>query len=585
MISRVVPLRDVADAGRVAAVDVVVEARDSRVPARLRPLARTEAEDAVQDVERLAHLLRVRVRAEVEDAAPVTLAREHHARELLLDRERDVGERLVVAQAHVERRPVPLHEVLLEVERLDLGARDDHLDVVDALRQLRHRRRGRGRAPGSTSARAGAATSPSRRTAAGPSRRGRRRHPASWAAPSTALRRVRTASSQATLARWAGSASRCSRFSRLSSSSRPASRAARRCASASPRTRSGRRRSSPRRPGSTCSGSPASTASGQRDLGARADGAERGGPPALDERVSGAALAGLKAYVSVSQFGSATTPLTEENQDAFAQYTAAIATAFPALAGIIVGNEPNINRFWLPQFNPDGTDAAAPAYEKLLAKTYDAVKAAQPRMQVIGAALSPHGGDNPGGARPTHSPTVFIRDLGAAFRASGRTTPIMDVFVYPSVRRQLEPVPDRRARLDDDRAGGLRKLVTLLGQAFDGTAQPGSTLQILYDEYGVESQDPPERHVALLRQRADDDQAGRRGDAGRVLHACAADRVLPAERRRPAALPRVRRERPQPLAVGPLLREPDRRSRAWRRCETRRRLSVAASPLTATGCN
>jgi len=31
------------------------------------------------------------------------------------------------------------------------------------------------------------------------------------------------------------------------------------------------------------------------------------------------------------------------------------------------------------------------------------------------------------------------------------------------------------------------KLVTLLGQAFDGTAQPGSNLPILYDEYGVES--------------------------------------------------------------------------------------------------
>ena len=78
-------------------------------------------------------------------------------------------------------------------------------------------------------------------------------------------------------------------------------------------------------------------------------------------------------------------------------------------------------------------------------------------MQVIGAALSPHGGDNPGGARPTHSPTVFIRDLGAAYRASGRTTPIMDVFAHPSVRRQLEPVADRRARVDDDRARRLRQ--------------------------------------------------------------------------------------------------------------------------------
>ena len=61
----VVLLRDVADARRVAALDVEVEARDAAVPAGLRAFARPVAEDAVQHVERLAHLLRVRVRAEV----------------------------------------------------------------------------------------------------------------------------------------------------------------------------------------------------------------------------------------------------------------------------------------------------------------------------------------------------------------------------------------------------------------------------------------------------------------------------------------------------------------------------------------
>ncbi len=63
---------------------------------------------------------------------------------------------------------------------------------------------------------------------------------------------------------------------------------------------------------------------------------------------------------------------------------------------VIVGNEPNLNRFWLPQFNPDGTDAAAPAYESLLAGTYDALKAVSPEIQVYGGAVSPRGGDKPG---------------------------------------------------------------------------------------------------------------------------------------------------------------------------------------------
>ena len=35
------------------------------------------------------------------------------------------------------------------------------------------------------------------------------------------------------------------------------------------------------------------------------------------------------------------------------------------------------------------------------------------------------------------------------------------------------------------------KLVSLLGQAFDGTAQPGSHAADLYDEFGVQTQIPP----------------------------------------------------------------------------------------------
>ncbi len=133
-------LRDVADARGLAALDVVVEARDARVAARLRPLARPVLEDAVEHVEGSTHLLRVRVRPEVDDTAAVPLPREHHPRVLVLDRDRDVGERLVVPQADVERRPVALDEVLLDVERLDLGARDDHLDVLDQADEPAHLR-------------------------------------------------------------------------------------------------------------------------------------------------------------------------------------------------------------------------------------------------------------------------------------------------------------------------------------------------------------------------------------------------------------------------------------------------------------
>src|SRR5712692_1159213 len=205
-----------------------------------------------------------------------------------------------------------------------------------------------------------------------------------------------------------------------------------------------------------------------------------------------AALDGFKVYVSVSQFGSKTTPLTNDDQSDFAHYAASIAARYPALRAIIVGNEPNLNRFWLPQFNPDGTDAAAPAFESLLARTYDAIKAVRPTLEVIGVALSPRGGDNPNGTRQKHSPTTFIRDLGAAYRASGRTAPIMDAFgFHPYGDNSSQPPSFPHPNSTTIGLADYGKLVSLLGEAFDGTAQPGSTLPIVYDEYGVESLIPP----------------------------------------------------------------------------------------------
>ena len=188
MIAAVVLLRDVADARREAAIDVVVEARNPAVPARLRPLARAVAEDAVEDVERLAHLLRVRVRAEVPDSRPVPLAGEHHARVLVLDRDGDVRERLVVAQPHVEGRPVTLDEVLLEMERLHLAARHDHLDVGNARRQAAGSAVARRSSAGSRSGRAAAATSPCRRREPRRPRPGTGRRPASRGATSAGFR-------------------------------------------------------------------------------------------------------------------------------------------------------------------------------------------------------------------------------------------------------------------------------------------------------------------------------------------------------------------------------------------------------------
>jgi hypothetical protein len=208
--------------------------------------------------------------------------------------------------------------------------------------------------------------------------------------------------------------------------------------------------------------------------------------------VSGAAKRnGIRLYVTVMSPGSATTPLTEEARADFASYAAAIVREAPSVDHVIVGNEPNLNRFWLPQFALDGSSASPAAYLALLSRTYDAIKSVSSSVTVYGGAVSPRGTDRADGSRPTHSPTTFIQGLGAAYRASGRTRPVMDalaIHVYgdnssvgPAV---AHPLNTSIGVADYD------KLVGLLGEAFDGTAQPGSTLPILYGEYGVESQIP-----------------------------------------------------------------------------------------------
>ena len=126
-------LGDVADAGRSAALDVVVQARRARVAAGLGALARAQQEDLAEQVERAAHALGARVRAEVDPLALVALAREVHAREVLVEADRDVGVRLVVAQPDVEARLVLLDERLLGEQRLRLGGDHERLDVVDLV--------------------------------------------------------------------------------------------------------------------------------------------------------------------------------------------------------------------------------------------------------------------------------------------------------------------------------------------------------------------------------------------------------------------------------------------------------------------
>jgi hypothetical protein len=211
----------------------------------------------------------------------------------------------------------------------------------------------------------------------------------------------------------------------------------------------------------------------------------------LRNATEAAKLDGMQVFASVYNFGSKTTPLSETDQANFASYTAGLASKIPDLRNFIIGNEPNLNRFWLPQFNPDGSDAAAPSYLSLLYRTYTALKNVDSETRVFGGAISPRGIDRPGTGRDTHSPTVFIQDLGAAYRASGITGPVMDALaIHPYPENSGIPPTLAHPNTTPIGVADYTKLTGLLTKAFDGTGQPGSTLPILYAEYGIETQIP-----------------------------------------------------------------------------------------------
>jgi hypothetical protein len=217
----------------------------------------------------------------------------------------------------------------------------------------------------------------------------------------------------------------------------------------------------------------------------------------LENAVAAAELSGTRLLFQVRPWGGRTAPRTPAERAQFAAYAASLAKRYPSVRDFVVGNEPNANRFWMPQFDRRGRSAAPRAYLALLAATYDALKAVDPGIRVLGGALAARGGDDPRAVRHTHSPTRFIRELGRAYRRSGRERPVMDMFAHHPYGDHSSQEPEFRhpARSTTIGLGDYDKLARLLGLAFEGTAQPGWTLPIVYDEYGIDSRIPTQHRV------------------------------------------------------------------------------------------
>jgi len=159
----------------------------------------------------------------------------------------------------------------------------------------------------------------------------------------------------------------------------------------------------------------------------------------LDVALPLAEAAGVRIVFAV--YGVRPTVFTDEGATPkqFADWVSLVAQTYPQVKRFVVGNEPNQPRFWRPQFDDLGQQASAKAFGPVLAATYDALKAIDASISVVGIGLSPRGNDRPYALdNVSTSPVRFLKALGDWYRTSGRRAPLMDAFSfhpYPSSNR------------------------------------------------------------------------------------------------------------------------------------------------------
>src|SRR5687768_16002894 len=159
--------------------------------------------------------------------------------------------------------------------------------------------------------------------------------------------------------------------------------------------------------------------------------------------------------------------------DQFVQWLQLVARTYPQVTEFVIGNEPNLTRFWQPQFDRRGRGLSGLAFAGFLARSYDALKEVNPEITVVGVGLSPRGNDMPRAkSNVSTSPVKFIRDLGIGYRRLLRDKPIMDVFgFHPYPARDRDPLA-KGYRWPNAGIANLGRIKQAVWDAFEGTAQP-----------------------------------------------------------------------------------------------------------------
>lgn len=208
--------------------------------------------------------------------------------------------------------------------------------------------------------------------------------------------------------------------------------------------------------------------------------------PLLDLTVAAARTAGLRVVFAAYPFPPREVADGLATPAAFGAWLAELAGRYPEVRGFVVGNEPNQPAFWRPQF-ARAAQVSAASFGPFLAAGYDALKAVDPTLTVVGVGLSPRGNDRPfARSNVSTSPVRFLAALGAWYRASGRTRPLMDGLSFHPYPNTATDSLSRGYAWPNAGFVNLDRVKQALWDAFAGTPQPTTIdgLRLYLDEVG-----------------------------------------------------------------------------------------------------
>ena len=181
----------------------------------------------------------------------------------------------------------------------------------------------------------------------------------------------------------------------------------------------------------------------------------------LDE-LARAEAAARRTHVVLALFGFARdTPASAGAQRRFCAFARDALARVPDARAVVVWNEANSPAYWR---------GSAAQYEALLARCYDALHRAG--LTVLDSTAS------------AHAPEAFLRGVAAAYRASGRTRPLVDAFGHsPYPASSAEP-PDAVHAVGFVGEGDYTRLADVLRESF------GAAQDVWYLEDGFQSAVP-----------------------------------------------------------------------------------------------